>query len=43
MSEAAEKAFELFKTDVGTDEGVGQWFDVTQDRIDQFAAFPADV
>ena len=42
MSEAAEKAFELFKTDVGTDEGVGEWFDVTQDRIDQFADVTQD-
>jgi acyl dehydratase len=42
MSEAAEKAFELFKTDVGTDEGVGEWFDVTQDRINQFADVTQD-
>ena len=42
MSEAAEKAFELFKTDVGTDEGVGEWFDMTQDRIDQFADVTQD-
>jgi acyl dehydratase len=42
MSEAAEKAFELFKTDVGTDEGVGSWFDVTQDRINQFADVTQD-
>src|SRR2546421_8662707 len=37
MSEAATKAFELFKTDVGTDEGTGDWFEVTQQQIDQFA------
>jgi acyl dehydratase len=37
MSEAAAKAFELFKGDVGNDEGTGEWFDVTQDQIDQFA------
>jgi acyl dehydratase len=37
MSEAAAKAFELFKADVGTDEGTGEWFQVTQDQIDQFA------
>jgi acyl dehydratase len=37
MSEAAAKAFELFKADVGNDEGTGEWFDVTQDQIDQFA------
>ena len=37
MSEAAAKAFELFKADVGNDEGVGEWFEVTQDQINQFA------
>jgi acyl dehydratase len=37
MSEAAAKAFELFKGDVGNDEGTGDWFQVTQDQIDQFA------
>ena len=37
MSTAAEKAFPLFQADVGTDEGTGEWFQVTQDQIDQFA------
>jgi acyl dehydratase len=37
MSEAAAKAFELFKADVGNDEGAGDWFQVTQDQINQFA------
>src|SRR5262245_54020998 len=37
MSEAAAKAFELFQADIGTDEGAGEWFQVTQDQIDQFA------
>jgi acyl dehydratase len=37
MSEAAAKAFELFKADVGADEGVGEWFQITQDQINQFA------
>ena len=37
MSEAAARAFEHFKTDVGNDEGSGEWFQVTQDQIDQFA------
>jgi acyl dehydratase len=37
MSEAAAKAFELFRADVGTDEGTGEWFEVTQDQINQFA------
>jgi acyl dehydratase len=37
MSEAAAKAFELFRADIGNDEGTGDWFQVTQDQIDQFA------
>jgi acyl dehydratase len=37
MSDAAAKALELFKADVGNDEGTGAWFEVTQDQIDQFA------
>ena len=37
MSEAAARAFELFKSDVGADEGVGDWFEVTQDQVGQFA------
>ena len=37
MSEAAAKAFPLFQADVGTDEGTGEWFQVTQEQIDQFA------
>ena len=37
MSEAAAKAFELFRADVGNDEGAGEWFTITQDQINQFA------
>jgi acyl dehydratase len=37
MSDAAAKAFPLFQADVGTDEGTGEWFEVTQDQINQFA------
>ena len=37
MSDAAAKAFELFQADVGNDEGTGEWFQVTQDLINQFA------
>ncbi|HWJ97827.1 MAG TPA: MaoC family dehydratase [Acidimicrobiales bacterium] len=37
MSEAAAKAFERFQADVGNDEGTGEWFQVTQEQIDQFA------
>lgn len=37
MSEAAEKAFPLYQADIGSDEGTGEWFTVTQDQIDAFA------
>jgi len=37
MSEAAAKAFELYQADIGNDEGTGEWFEVTQDQINQFA------
>src|SRR3954462_10492382 len=37
MGEAAAKAFELFRADVGNDEGTGEWFEVTQEQINQFA------
>src|SRR5262245_19214760 len=37
MSDAAAKAFELFKADIGNDEGAGDWFLVTQEQINQFA------
>jgi acyl dehydratase len=37
MSDAAAKALELFRADIGKDEGVGEWFQVTQEQIDQFA------
>ena len=37
MSEAAERAYQRILTDVGSDEGTGEWFEVTQDQIDQFA------
>ncbi len=42
MSEAAAKAFEAFKADVGNDEGTGEWFEVTQDQIDRFADITHD-
>jgi acyl dehydratase len=42
MSDAASKAFELFQADVGNDEGTGEWFEVTQDQIDQFAEVTHD-
>jgi acyl dehydratase len=37
MSDAATKAFELFRADIGNDEGTGEWFQVTQEQINQFA------
>ena len=37
MSEAAAKAFQLFTADIGNDEGTGEWFEVTQAQIDEFA------
>ena len=37
MSEAAEKAYQRFLADVGSDEGTGEWFQVTQEQIDGFA------
>jgi len=37
MGEAAARAFELFTRDIGNDEGVGEWFEVTQDQVNQFA------
>ena len=33
MSEAAVKALPLFQADVGNDEGIGEWFEVTQDQV----------
>ncbi|HEY1741013.1 MAG TPA: MaoC family dehydratase [Acidimicrobiia bacterium] len=42
MSEAAAEAFELFQADVGNDEGTGEWFQVTQQQIDQFADVTLD-
>ena len=37
MSEAAERAYEKFLADVGNDEGTGEWFEVTQEQVNQFA------
>jgi len=42
MSEAAAQALVLYQADVGNDEGVGEWFEVTQDQIDQFADITHD-
>ncbi len=37
MTEAAAKAIDLFRADIGKDEATGEWFQVTQDQIDRFA------
>ena len=37
MGDAAATAFESFRVDIGNDEGVGEWFEVTQDQVDRFA------
>jgi len=37
MGTNAENAFEAMKGTVGADEGVGEWFEVTQDLINTFA------
>ena len=42
MSDAAAKALELFRADIGNDEGTGDWFQVTQEQIDQFADITHD-
>jgi acyl dehydratase len=42
MSDAAAKAVELFRADIGKDEGTGDWFQVTQDQVDQFADITHD-
>ena len=42
MPTNAEKAFELFQAAAGETEGSGEWFEVTQDRINQFADVTED-
>lgn len=42
MSDAAAKALELFRADIGKDEATGEWFQVNQDQIDQFADITHD-
>ncbi len=41
MSNAAT-AFEALKADEGSSQGTGDWFEVTQDQIDQFADCTVD-
>ena len=42
MSANGEKAYELFQAAVGESEGTGEWFEVTQERINQFAEVTED-
>ncbi len=42
MGESAEKAYEIWKTEEGEEQGVGEWMEITQDRIDQFADVTED-
>jgi acyl dehydratase len=37
MTSAAEQAYEINKALVGTEEGVGDWFEITQERVNAFA------
>jgi len=38
----ASAAFEILKATEGTDEGHGDWFEITQEQIDQFADCTVD-
>lgn len=42
MSEKAEKAFELFKSVEGKESATGDWMEVDQERINQFADVTLD-
>jgi len=42
MTTNAEKAYELFKSGIGTAGGPGEWFLVDQDRINAFAEVTED-
>ena len=42
MSETAAKAFELWKDAIGKDKGVGEWLEITQERVNQFADVTED-
>ena len=37
MATAGEAAFEVLEAKQGTEEGVGEWFEVTQERVNDFA------
>lgn len=42
MSEAAATAFEKISERIGSEEGVGEWFEITQDMINEFADLTHD-
>jgi acyl dehydratase len=42
MATNAEAAYEKLKTTEGTEEGSGEWFEVTQEQVDQFADITHD-
>src|SRR5204862_5354605 len=42
MSTNAEKAFALFQASIGKEEGLGEWFEIDQARINQFAEVTND-
>ena len=42
MGTKAEAAYELFKAAIGEDEGSGEWLEINQDRINQFADVTED-
>ncbi len=42
MSEAAAAALEKFQAKIGTEDGAGDWFEISQERINQFADVTED-
>lgn len=42
MSENANRAFEIWKQGIGKDEGAGEWIQIDQERINQFADVTED-
>lgn len=42
MASNAEAAYERLKATEGNDEGAGEWFQVTQEQVDQFADITHD-
>jgi len=42
MSDNAEKAYAIYKKAEGTEKATGEWFEVTQERINEFADVTLD-